>query len=110
MPDAETLRRKETEAFKLYSCDSEELSGLREAGRLLTFPPFCVNQYPAPCLPHFTYFTYFWGCCERTMWLFMPCQIHWCTRETARKLFYTVISSKIAFLLFSCITTKSISD
>lgn len=63
VPDAETLRRKETEDFKLCFFDSEELWVEPGAGWLLTFPPFCLYQYPVPCLSHTLWagFAYFWG-------------------------------------------------
>lgn len=52
MPDAETLRRKETEAFKLYSCDSEELwvdSGRQEG--YWHFHPFVSISTLHPVYP-----------------------------------------------------------
>lgn len=83
VPDAETLRRKETGPFKLYFFDSEELwVGL--GGRmaidisiLLSLSVPCTLS--TPCMFHLFLEGVF---CERIMWLFLPCHIHWCRRET----------------------------
>lgn len=86
IPDAETLRTKETETVKLYFVDSEELWA-EPAGRtaidtsaLSSLLVSCNLSIPYPVN---RFYLFLGGFCEmKVLWLFLLCQIHWCRRET----------------------------
>lgn len=113
VPNAETLRRKETEAFKLYFMDSEEL--WEELGGRMATDVSTLLSLSVPCTlstPHLvsTFLLFLGVLWENNVVIFaLPDSLVY-KRDTARKLFYkTLTNSKIAFLLSSCITRKSIS-